>query len=105
MIGSAGRTISEKIMSAHVGHDVRAGDIVISPLDLVFWDDSNRPQACEVFREMNGTRVFDARKIVAFLDHAPLAHNLASVSVHRVMRDFCREQGIELHEAGAPSPR
>jgi len=95
-----GRTISEKIFSAHVGRDVRAGDIVVSPLDLVFWDDSNRPQACDVFREMNGTRVFDPRKIAAFLDHGANVHNLAIASVHRTMRGFCREQGIALYEAG-----
>lgn len=95
-----GRTISEKIFSAHLGRDVRAGEIVVSPVDLVFWDDSNRPQACEVFRQMNGTRVFDPARIAAFLDHAPVAHNLAAATVHRVMRNFCREQGIELFEVG-----
>jgi 3-isopropylmalate/(R)-2-methylmalate dehydratase large subunit len=95
-----GQTIAEKIFSAHVGHSVRAGDVVVSPLDLVFWDDSNRPQACEVFKALNGVRVFDARKVAAFLDHAALTHNLATASVHKVMRDFCREQGIDLYEIG-----
>lgn len=93
-------TISEKIFSAHVGRDVRAGDVVIAPLDLVFWDDSNRPQACQVFKDMGGTRVFDPRKVVAFLDHDALTHNLASASVHKVMREFCGEQGIALYEIG-----
>ncbi len=95
-----GRTISEKIFSAHVGRDVRAGDIVVAPLDLVFWDDSNRPQACDVFRQMNGTRVFDPRKIAAFLDHGAQVHSLAISSIHRTMRAFCREQQIHLYETG-----
>jgi 3-isopropylmalate/(R)-2-methylmalate dehydratase large subunit len=95
-----GQTISEKIFSAHLGRPVYAGEVVISPLDLVFWDDSNRPQACQVFKELGGGRVFDARKVAAFLDHAALTHNLAIASVHKVMRDFCREQGIDLYEIG-----
>lgn len=95
-----GLTISEKIFSAHVGRTVRAGDIVISPLDLVFWDDSNRPQACQVFKQMGGERVFDAGRIAAFLDHDAISHNLATAAVHKVMRTFCAEQGIRLYETG-----
>ncbi|HYC37240.1 MAG TPA: 3-isopropylmalate dehydratase large subunit [Usitatibacter sp.] len=94
------QTISEKIFSAHVGRPVRAGEVVVSPLDLVFWDDSNRPQACQVFREMGGKSVFDASRIAAFLDHAAITHNLAMASTHKTMRDFCAEQGIRLYEIG-----
>lgn len=95
-----GLTIAEKIFSARVGRRVRAGEIVVAPLDLVFWDDSNRPQACEVFRQMGGSRVFDSDRIAAFLDHDAISHNLATASVHKAMREFCSEQRIRLFEVG-----
>ena len=95
-----GKTIAEKILADHVGHPVSAGDVVIAPLDFVFWDDSNRPQACDVFKQLGGTRVFDPRRIGAFLDHAGLSPNPAVAMVHRTMREFSREQGIEVYEIG-----
>lgn len=97
---AVGQTISEKIFSAHAGRKVSAGEVVVVPLDLVFWDDSNRPQACQVFKDMGGKRVFDCRKVAAFLDHDALTHSLSTASVHKAMRDFCGEQGITLHEIG-----
>lgn len=95
-----GKTIAEKIFADHVGHPVSAGDVIIAPLDFVFWDDSNRPQACDVFRQLGGTRVFDPKRIGAFLDHAGLSPNPAVAMVHRTMREFCREQGIEVFDIG-----
>jgi 3-isopropylmalate/(R)-2-methylmalate dehydratase large subunit len=95
-----GRTIVEKVFADHVGHIVKAGDVVIAPLDFVFWDDSNRPQACEVFRQLGGRLVFDPSKVAAFLDHAGLMPNPAAAAVHNLMRQFSREQGTEIYEIG-----
>lgn len=95
-----GKTIAEKIFGDHVGRPVSAGDVVIAPLDYVFWDDSNRPQACEVFRELGGTRVFDPSRVGAFLDHAGISPNPAVAMVHRTMREFSREQGIRVFDVG-----
>jgi 3-isopropylmalate/(R)-2-methylmalate dehydratase large subunit len=95
-----GRTIAEKIFPDHVGHPVSAGDVVIAPLDYVFWDDSNRPQACDVFKQLGGTRVFDPRRIGAFLDHSGFSPNPAVAMVHRTMREFSNEQGIQVYDLG-----
>jgi 3-isopropylmalate/(R)-2-methylmalate dehydratase large subunit len=95
-----GDTIAEKIFSAHVGHPVRAGDVVISPVDFVFSHDGNRPQPLETFAELGGERVFDPTRVAMFLDHAPQVHTPAVAAMHQQMRAFADDQGITLYEIG-----
>ena len=95
-----GDTIAEKIFSAHVGHPVRAGDVVISPVDFVFSHDGNRPQPLETFAELGGDRVFDPSRVAMFLDHAPQVHTPAVAAMHQQMRAFADDQGITLYEIG-----
>lgn len=95
-----GSTIAEKVFSAKVGTDVRAGDFVIAPLDFVFSHDGNRPQPAEVFAELGGRRVFDPDRVAMFLDHAPNVHTVAVAQMHQMMRTFAAEQGIALFPAG-----
>ncbi|MGV9801858.1 3-isopropylmalate dehydratase large subunit [Mycobacterium sp. NPDC003449] len=95
-----GETITEKIFGAHTGHSVRAGDIVISPVDFVFSHDGNRPQPLETFADLGGDRVFDASRVVMFLDHAPQVHTPAVAAMHQQMRAFAADQGVTLYEIG-----
>ena len=93
-------TIAEKIFSAHVGRQVRAGDVVISPVDFVFSHDGNRPQPLETFAELGGDRVFDPSCVAMFLDHAPQVHTPAVAAMHQRMRAFADGQGITLYDIG-----
>jgi 3-isopropylmalate/(R)-2-methylmalate dehydratase large subunit len=95
-----GDTIAEKIFSTHVGHPVRAGEIVISPVDFVFSHDGNRPQPLETFAELGGDRVFDPARVAMFLDHAPQVHTPAVAAMHQQMRAFAGDKGITLYEIG-----
>lgn len=95
-----GQTIVEKVFSDHVGHEVRAGEVVVSPVDFVFSHDGNRPQPCETFAELGGRRVFDPTRVAMFLDHAPNVHTAAVSQMHRQMRAFAAAQGIHLYELG-----
>ena len=94
------QTINEKIFSERLGRPVRAGEVVISPVDFVFSHDGNRPQPLETFRELGGSRVFDPDRVAMFLDHAPNAHTTAVAEMHRRMRAFASDQGITLYPAG-----
>lgn len=94
------KTITEKIFSHRLGRDVRAGEVVIAPVDFVFSHDANRPQPLDAFAELGGTRVFDRDKVAMFLDHAPNVHTPAVAEMHQRMRRFADEQGITLYPAG-----
>jgi 3-isopropylmalate/(R)-2-methylmalate dehydratase large subunit len=93
-------TITEKIFSEHVGRDVYAGEVVISPIDFAFSHDGNRPQPSETFAELGGDRVFDSSKVAMFLDHAPNVHTTAVAEMHQRMRRFATDQNIAIYPAG-----
>lgn len=94
------QTMVEKIMGAHVGRPVRAGEVVISPVDFVFSHDGNRPQPSDTFAEIGGRTVFDPSRVAMFLDHAPQVHTPAVAQMHERMRRFASEQGIHLYDIG-----
>jgi len=73
---------------------------VVAPVDFVLSHDANRPQPYQVLRQMGSDRVFDPRKVALFIDHAPGVPNQAVSRVHNMMREFAREQGLELSELG-----
>ena len=95
-----GQTIAEKILSKHVGKKVYAGDLVITPVDGVMATDTTAPYAIKAFREMGGKQVWDAAKCALILDHAAPAPNERIANLHKMMREFAKEQGIRLFEIG-----
>jgi 3-isopropylmalate/(R)-2-methylmalate dehydratase large subunit len=96
----AGKTISEKILSAKSGSDAHAGDVVVCRVDCALGTDGSTPMALDYFTAMNGVKVFDARKLVFALDHYAPAPNRATTLLHERMREFAIEQGIELWDVG-----
>jgi 3-isopropylmalate/(R)-2-methylmalate dehydratase large subunit len=95
-----GQTIAEKILSQHTGSKVYAGELVITPVDGVMATDTTAPLAIKAFREMGGTHVFDKTKCHLIIDHAAPAPNERIANLHKMMRDFAREQGMNLFEIG-----
>lgn len=94
------QTIAEKVFSHRVGREVRAGEVVVAPVDFVFSHDGNRPQPSQTFAELGGEKVFDRTKVAMFLDHAPNVHTPAVAEMHRLMRQFATAQGITVYPAG-----
>jgi len=54
-----GTTIVEKIFSRKCGKDIRAGEVVMAPLDGAMIRDITGPLAIRKFYEMGGKKVFD----------------------------------------------
>jgi len=95
-----GLTVSEKIISAHVGHEVRAGKLVVTPVDGVMATDTTAPLALKAFEAMGGNKVFDPAKCALILDHAVPPPNERIANLHKMMRIFAKEQGLRLFEIG-----
>ena len=95
-----GKTIAEKILSSHSGIDARAGDIVLADVDFVMGQDGTSPLAIKAFRDMGGERVFDPAKVAMVIDHGAPSPNEGTANLHKLMRDFAREQGIILYDIG-----
>ena len=64
-----GATIVEKIFSSRCRQDIRAGAVVMAPVDGAMIHDITGPLAIRKFYEMGGERVFDPRRIIMLFDH------------------------------------
>lgn len=95
-----GQTISEKIISAHCGYLVKAGELAVVQVDGVMATDTTAPYAIKAFKEMGGKMVFDPDKCALIIDHASPAPNERIGNLHKMMRDFAAEQGIRLFDIG-----
>lgn len=95
-----GKTIAEKILSAHSGKDVTVGDIVIADIDFMMGQDGTSPLAIQAFREMGGKRVLDPRKAIMVIDHSAPSPSQGVSALHGIMREFGRETGIKIYDIG-----
>lgn len=98
--GSAPQTISEKILSAKAGRDVRAGEIVIARVDRAIGTDASTPMAIDYFERMGGERLFDPARVMFALDHYSPPTSAATRGFHERVRDFAQRHGAELFEVG-----
>jgi 3-isopropylmalate/(R)-2-methylmalate dehydratase large subunit len=96
-----GKTIAEKVLSDHAGIDAKAGDIVLSDIDLLMGHDWNATLTVQVFREMGGDKVFDPGKVVFVIDHGVPTINEKIAVLQKDTEDFALNQGTVLYGSGA----
>jgi 3-isopropylmalate/(R)-2-methylmalate dehydratase large subunit len=95
-----GKTLAEKILSEKSGTDAKAGDIVIAKVDLAFVQDTTGPLTVRQYRSSGMGRLADAKRTVLFIDHAAPSPNASLSNDHITLRDFARDSGCVLSEAG-----
>lgn len=89
------KTLAEKILSARSGRDVRAGEIVIIPVDVVFMQDGTGPLAIEQLRKLGREKAVNPDKAVFFIDHAAPSPRQELSAAHQVIRDFAANSGAQ----------
>jgi len=94
--------ITEKILAKASEKDkVRPGEIVDAKVDMLMVNDITGPLAVESFKKIGAPQVWDTRKVVIVLDHQIPASSIKAAELHRIMREFAREQKIPyLHDVG-----
>jgi len=92
-----GMTMTQKILAAHVadGATVRAGELVMSKLDLVLANDITAPVAIGEFPKFGRERVFDRMKVALVPDHFAPNKDIKAAAQCACMRAFARAQDIE----------
>jgi 3-isopropylmalate/(R)-2-methylmalate dehydratase large subunit len=93
-------TLVEKIMSEHVGKEVRAGEIAVVGLDLAYTHDGTGPLTVRKIQEMGFEKVCDPQKTLIFFDHASPSPRTELSNDHAFLRDFAQKTGIRLSEVG-----
>ncbi|GAB1422077.1 3-isopropylmalate dehydratase large subunit [Anaerolineales bacterium] len=95
-----GKTLAEKIISAHAGYDVMAGELAIVDVDAVMATDTTGPMAIQAFRELGGKDLWDKERVSLILDHATPAPNERISNLHKMIRDFAEEMGCHFYDVG-----
>ncbi len=100
MIPLSGKTIAEKIFSAHSGTDAHAGDIVIADVDFVMGQDGTSPLAIRALENMGVTEVFDPKKVAVVMDHSSPSPIEGVSALHTMMREFGKRTGATVYDVG-----
>ena len=94
-----GMTIAEKIVARAAGlPEVRAGEIHTVALDKLLSNDGTTHLTIDMYHKLKNPRIADPGKIVFVVDHNIPAENPKTAAVHKKMRDFAREHGIDMLE-------
>ncbi|KPL01526.1 MAG: 3-isopropylmalate dehydratase large subunit, partial [Planctomycetes bacterium SM23_65] len=96
-----GRTLAEKILSAHVGRELHADQYVVVPVDVCLTQDGTGPLAVRVLREAGFERVTDPDRTVLFIDHAAPSPRRELSNDHMLLREFARTTGAKLCDVEA----
>lgn len=96
-----GKTVSEKILSAHSGKDACAGDIVVARIDAAMVQDGTGPLTIQEFQKLGKRKVFDPSRVVIFLDHAAPSPRKELSNAHLILRNFASQTGSKLCDIGS----
>jgi len=96
-----GFTIIEKIISAHCGREVTAGDIVTADVDICLLQDGTGPLAVRSWRELALGKAVHPEKTLIFLDHASPSPRKELSNDHNLLREFARQTGSILSDIGS----
>ncbi len=90
-----GQTISEKILSKESESEVYAGDYSTARIEAAMAQDGTAPLTIEAVEEMEAEEVWDPERIVLVMDHTVPSASVGTSSMHKSMRKFASEMGIE----------
>ena len=95
-----GKTISEKIISEHVGRDVKPGEFVVAKVDVAMAQDGTGPLSVQELKRMNMERVFDKDNSIFFIDHASPSSRKELSNSQKTLREFSKKTGAFLSDVG-----
>ncbi|MEJ2241139.1 MAG: homoaconitase large subunit [Candidatus Bathyarchaeota archaeon] len=88
--------IIEKILAkASNKEEVSPGEIVEANIDVAMTHDLTGPLAIKSFHKIGAKKVWNHNKVVIILDHLVPASSVISAGLHKIVRNFAKEQQIE----------
>lgn len=95
-----GKTLAEKILSEHAGHELSAGEFAIVRVNLAYVQDGTGPLTVRQLEAMGIETLHDPSRCIVFLDHASPSPRLELSNDHKFLRQFCRRTGAILSDIG-----
>ncbi len=96
-----GKTLAEKILSSRSGIDVRAGSLVVVPVDLAFVQDSTGPLTLRQIAELGIKPLKQPKNNIIFIDHSVPSPAKELSNDHVFLRSYAGEEGVVLSDIGA----
>lgn len=93
-----GKTIAEKILSAHAGSDIKAGDFAICKIDFTFGQDGTSSIIIDRIKELGVTKL--KTDFCMVIDHSAPSPSVGVSRVHKKMREFGRQYKTQLFDIG-----
>ncbi len=93
-----GKTIAEKILSAHAAAEVRAGDFAVCNVDFCFGQDGTSSIIIDRLKELGVRNIFNKKKFCMVIDHNAPSPTFGASGVQSKMRAFAREQGAFFYD-------
>jgi len=94
-----GLTLAEKVISNHVGREVKPGEIVVVPVDLAFVQDGTGPLTVEEFRDLKFKDLKTPRTIL-FIDHASPSPRKELANAQKLLKEFAAQYKATLSDVG-----
>jgi 3-isopropylmalate/(R)-2-methylmalate dehydratase large subunit len=93
--------ITEKILARASGKNmVQTGEIVDADVDMIMVHDLTGPLAVEAFKRIGIEKVWNNQKVVVILDHQVPAESIKAAELHKIMRQFAKEQNLLIYDVG-----
>jgi len=96
-----GQTLVEKIISAHAGKEVKAGELVIAKVDVCAVQDGTGPLTVQEFKKLGKDKLNNPERTILFIDHASPSPKKELSNMHTTLREFSRDYGAVLSEVGS----
>ena len=93
-----GKTIAEKILSAHARRDLKAGDFAVCSVDFTFGQDGTSAIIIDRVKDL-GIKELKSRFCMV-IDHSAPSPSEAVSRVHKRMRDFAKDYAVKLFDIG-----
>ena len=93
-----GKTIAEKILSAHANRDLKAGDFAVCKVNFTFGQDGTSSIIIDRVKELGLKEL--KTKFCMVIDHSAPSPSEGVSRVHKRMRDFSKEFNTQLYDIG-----
>ncbi len=93
------KTIAEKILSAHSGKDLKAGDFAVCKVDFTFGQDGTSSIIIDRIKELGVKNLKTGFCMV--IDHSAPSPSEGVSKVHKKMRDFAKDYKQDIFDIGS----
>lgn len=95
-----GKTIAEKVLSAHSGHDVAAGDMVIASVDFCMSQDGTSTMMIRELESLGFKAPKTRNGMAVVIDHNSPCPSVDVAKIHKRIREFAVAAHIPIHDVG-----